>query len=89
MKCMNDECKKDFIVIIPLAEIANKETVSMVIWAHPDVQNCPHCGTPYQMTIKKISGVHMAWGPVKTKGDAGIVVVPPGFKIPKPNAEGN
>jgi len=82
IQCFNPECKQPFVVVLPSAEVVNVMTVSMVLWTHPDVQQCPHCGTPYQMTIRRIQGVEVLWGPVRTKRDAGIVVPPPGFKLP-------
>lgn len=83
MKCQNPACAKEFSVLNPPAEVINSMTVSMVIWAHPDVQACPHCGTPYQMSIKTIRGVVANWDPVRTRGDVGIVAPPPGFRVPE------
>jgi hypothetical protein len=82
VKCLNRDCQKEFVVFAPDPEVINSMTVSMLVWSHPDVQACPHCGTPYQMQVRRIKGVEVAWGPVRTKADAGIVVPPPGFKLP-------
>ena|ERR1035437_7886847 len=82
IKCFNKECGKEFIVLLPHAEVINSTSVSIVIWTHPEVQACPHCGIPYQMSVRKIQGVEVAWGPVRTQREAGIVVPPPGFKVP-------
>jgi hypothetical protein len=81
MKCINPQCGKEFVVFTPHPEVVNTMTLSMVVWVHPDVQPCPHCGTPYQMTVQSIRGVTAAWRPVKTQG-AAIAVPPPGFKLP-------
>jgi hypothetical protein len=85
VKCFNPECTKEFIVFIPPAEVINSMTLSLVCWAHPNIQTCPHCGTPYQMSVRRLQGVELAWAPVRTKRDAGIVVPPAGFHIPKPS----
>jgi hypothetical protein len=83
VKCFNQECGKEFLVMLPHAEVINSLSLSQVIWVHPDVQSCPHCGIPYQMSVRKIQGVEVAWGPVKSRGaEAGIVVPPPGFRVP-------
>ena len=83
MKCINPQCDKPFVVILPPVEIINSHTVSMVLWAHPEPQCCPHCGTPYQMSVQKVQGTVVAWGIIRTPRDAGIVVPPPGFQLPK------
>jgi hypothetical protein len=87
IKCFNKDCGKEFAVFAAPPEVINSMTLSMVVWTHPDVQSCPHCGTPYQMMVRKIQGVEVAWSPVRTKGDTGIVVPPPGFKLPKPGVQ--
>jgi hypothetical protein len=85
IKCFNTDCGKEFVVMLPHAEVINSMSVSLVIWTHPDVQSCPHCGVPYQMSVKKIQGVEVAWGPVRTRNTGGIFVPPPGMKIPEFN----
>ena len=82
IKCFNKECGQEFVVFMPTPEVINSMTLSMVAWSHAEVQQCPHCGVPYQMSVRKIQGVEIAWGPVRTKGDTGIVVPPAGFKLP-------
>jgi hypothetical protein len=82
--CMNPECKQEFVVMIPPAEVINSATVSIVVWTHPEMQNCPHCGVPYQMSIRRLGGAELVWRPIQMQRRAGIVVPPPGFKLPIP-----
>ncbi len=44
IKCCNPQCDQSFVVMMPRAEVINTMSVSMVVWAHSDVQACPHCG---------------------------------------------
>lgn len=87
VQCFNPACKQQFTVVLPAAEIVNQVTVSMIVWAHPDVQTCPHCGTPYQMRVMKLKGLEVGWAPVRPskEGAGAIVVPPPGFQLPKPS----
>lgn len=85
IECCNPDCKKPFILMMPPPEIVNKMTISMVVWAHPEVQCCPHCGTAHQMAIQKIGDIQIAWSPVQTPKDASMIsLAPAGVRLPPP-----
>src|ERR1035437_8755573 len=83
ISCFNTDWGEEFVVRLQHAEVISSMSVSLVIWTHPDVQACPHCGVPYQMSVKKLQGVEVAWDPVRTRSTGGIVVPPAGLKLPE------
>ena len=80
--CANPNCKKTFVVEIANAEILNSLSISAVVWAHPDIQNCPFCGTAYQMRVLKVEAPTIRFDPVRAKSDANIIVPPAGMQLP-------
>jgi len=89
IECANPECKKQFVVTVPQGEVVNSFTLSMVVWAHPDAQPCPHCGTGYQMRLKGIGQPAVGFIPVRQRSDASVIVPPAGMKLPPPPGGGN
>lgn len=49
MRCV--DCGKEFDVDMPQHEVINQMTVSMVVFAHPQLACCPHCGTAYRFEV--------------------------------------
>jgi len=83
IQCANPDCRQMFVVEMPRADVINTLTISQIVWAHPDVQSCPHCGCGYQMQLLRVESPTIRWSPVKTRQDANIIIPPAGMKIPK------
>jgi hypothetical protein len=81
--CENPDCKKDFVAEIPMPEVINTLSLSILAWAHPELALCPHCGQGHQMAVMRIGDVSVGWKGVKTNRSAGLVIPPAGFKLPK------
>lgn len=80
-------CKKDFELFAPKHEIVQGDTMTAIVWVHPELQKCPYCGLGYRMVINQIKGFGMAFIPIQTENDAGIVVADPNAlsKLKKPH----
>jgi len=77
------QCKKPFEIITPMADIIESKTVSAIVWAHPETQDCPFCGQPYQMAISKLKGFEISWMAMKKQGDQSRIITVPAGAIPK------
>lgn len=76
------QCKKTFTVTVPEPDFINAMSVSMIVWPHPDPQDCPFCGLSYVFGITGIQGAQQAWIPVeKKKQQSRIVAPPPGLVV--------
>ena len=83
IQCVNNDCKKTFVVEIPVAEVINTATISGVIWTHPEAQGCPFCGLSYQMRLMRVEAPQLRFDPIRMRSDASrIAVPPPGLKLP-------
>jgi len=82
IECSNPECTQHFVVEVAAAEVINTLSLSAIVWAHPDVQSCPHCGVAYQMRLLKVESPTIKFDPVRVRSDANIIVPPAGMKLP-------
>jgi hypothetical protein len=74
LECLR--CKKTFEVNFPPCEVIEADTVSMLVWPHPNDESCPYCGQAYRMRIGKLMGFALMWVPLKGRDDSRITVAP-------------
>lgn len=74
-------CTKPFDTVTPQMELITGVTVTMMVWAHPEPQRCPHCNQAYQMKVAKIEGLAIGLFPITTDNDSRIITLPPGTKL--------
>lgn len=66
---------------IPGFETINSETISGIIFAHPQAQTCPNCGQAHQMVVAGFKGVAYAFVPIQVKDKSPIIAPPPGMVV--------
>jgi len=77
MKCV--DCGKEFELEMPQHEVVNAMSVSMLIFAHPTMPCCPHCGTAYRFEIAGVKQAVFGFKKfVLEKSEESRIIVPDG-----------
>ncbi len=74
LKCTS--CQAEIIGKVPLADIINKETYSMMVMVHEPV-TCSNCGATYTFILKKVEQITYNWTQIAAqKKDDRVIAIP-------------
>lgn len=83
-------CGEKFGFRLPVPEVVNSGTVSMIVWAHERPAMCPYCNTVFVFRVIGLSeerGLQYGWQPVGKSNNRMIVAPPPGLDVSKLKGE--
>jgi len=79
-KCL--KCGKEIQFELPVADVVNKPSYSIVVIPHNELPQCAHCGQAYAFKLIRLKGMEYGWHPVEIqREESGIIIPPPGLTV--------
>jgi ribosomal protein S27AE len=73
------KCGTEVVTMLPMGEIANKDTCSVLILSHENNPVCPSCGQAFLFVLSGVTGMQFGWKEdpkFQKKAESGIIEVP-------------